>query len=814
MLQNYLTIAFRSLWRTKAHTIINILGLSLGISCCLLIILFVRDELTFDTFHSKAGRIYRAYVKEDWGDNQQFFNTVTPFPLGPVLKDNFEEVEAQVRFNPIGAQVKVGDHQYSDAVVVAGKQFFEVFDFQLIRGDRTALHQQQGVVISRRIAEKYFGTEDPINKVLSVQLSETFEEFEVKAVVENIPTNSSLRFDILISDLNFPKFIGEQTLTSSWFNVSPETYILLKEGRDKAWLESKFPSLFRSLLGDSYTKSHYVVGLQPLTSIHLDTSFPNGIAAVSDPKYSYILSAIALLILFVACINFVTLSVGRSLKRAREVGIRKVVGAERKQLILQFIGEAVIVTLISLVIGILLAMLGLPLFNDLAGKQLAIPVSGFLVLVLLALVTIIGIAAGSYPAFVLSAFRPVSVLKGVTHGVGNRQGVRKILVGVQLTLSVFLISSTLVMRQQLRYLKDKNLGFNKEHVLVVQLNVARTGRLAERVKAGFEKAEQFKNELRKFPSLSDVCAASHDFANGEWTNAGFTDDKGTYRTFNFNVIDADYMAVMKMEMAAGRSFLADNIADTRGIIVNEAFAREYGWDDPIGKRIPGKRFPDHEIIGVVKDFNYASLYTKVEPLVMVEDPAIVLAGLENINIDNSPLPKLFIRLRPGNIAASVEQLKDVWNRLTSHEEFTFSFIDQALAEQYRNDQNLGKIVMIATVLAIIIGSLGLYALASLAMQNRTREISIRKVMGATERSLLVLLSKDYVYMLSVALVFSVPVTWYLMSGWLKNFEYRISIGMDVFLLAGGISLVIAIVTISYQTFKTASAQPAKTLKYE
>lgn len=817
MLKNYLKISLRSLWRSKVHSFINIAGLSLGIACCLLIVLFVKDELTFDTFHSKADRIYRGYVKENYGDNQEFFNTVTPFPLGPTLQDNLPEIEHQVRINPFGTQVKSGENQFSEEVTIVGEHFFEVFDFRILKGkEEKVLSGANNVVITERTAEKYFGKEDPINKIITIQISEKPEEFLVKAVVENPPINSSIRFNMLISDLNYPKMFNEWVLTSSWFNVNPETYVLLKPGVNVSDLVEKFPSIFKTAVGEeAYQESNYTVGLQALTSIHLDTSFPTGIAPVSNPRYSYILSAVAILILFVACINFVTLSVGRSLKRAKEVGIRKVVGALRGQLITQFIGEAVLITVVSLVLGFFLALISLSVFNTLAAKELSLEFDGFTVRVAFGLIVVIGLIAGSYPAFVLSNFRPVAILKGSVQGINSRQGLRKVLVGVQLVLSVFLVSSTLIIRNQLDYLQNKNLGFNREQLAVVQLNVPRGGQLAERVKRGFDMVQQFKGELSRIPDVAGVCGSSHDFANGSWTAVGYTDVNGTYRNFNLNVVEPDYFPVLQMEFAAGKNFEVNSPSDTRrGVIVNEAFAKELQWDNAIGNKIPGRNFGEHEVIGVVKDFNYASLYTRVEPLVLVMDPAIILQGVENININNSPLPKLLIRLKPGNMAVTIDQVKEVWNKLTGGEEFAFTFVDQALAAQYASDQNLGKIIRIATFLAILIGSLGLYGLASLAMQNRTKEIGIRKVMGATDKSLLLLLSKDYIYMVIISSIVSIPITWYLMRDWLAGFEYRVSIGADVFIFASGIALVITVLTIGYQAVKTSGTQPAETLKYE
>ncbi len=812
MLRNYLTIAFRALWRDKVNSSINILGLGLGVLCCVLIALYVYDERTFDHFHTKADRIFRVYVKEDWGENQQFFNTATPFPMGPVLKENFPEVEGQVRILTFTALVKVGDQLISEQVTIGGEAFFDVFDFPF-KGDRSkALSSQGSIVLSEPMAVKLFGTTDPINKAVSLRIGDRFEDFIVSGV-SSCPSNSSITFGLLVSDLNLTRMYDKQFLTSSWFNVNPETYVLLSDGATSESLMKKFPSLFKTLIGEEdFSKSKYFVGLQPIKDIHLNNDFPAAIAPVSDGKYSLILAAIALLILVVACINFVTLSLGRSLRRAKEVGIRKVVGAQRSHIITQFIGEALLITVVSILIGVSAAKLLLPMFNDLAGKQLVFPFSLLLVGIVVALLLIMGVLTGSYPAFVLSGFRPIMILKGSLPR--TKQGFRKALVGIQLVLSIFLITSTLVMRQQLNFLQSKNLGFNKDQIAVMRISGPRA-QLAERVKNGFLTGEQYKPVLLAYPEVESVCISSHDFGTGTWVAVGYTDESGVYRNMSMNVIDDDYIPSMRMEMVAGRNFSDDIPADARrSVIVNEAFVKEYGWNDPIGKRIPGKRFADHEIVGVVKDFHFASLYTKVGPLVMVRDASIIMSGVQNINIDASPVPKLLVRLKAGQVAGGIKRLEETWKKMNGEEEFVFSFVDEVLNRQYRSDQNLGRIVSIATLLAVIIGSLGLYALAALAMQSRVKEIGIRKVMGASEGSLLGLLSKDYVAMVMISLVLSVPLTLYAMKDWLSSFEYRITLGWEVFATAGVISMGIALVTIAWQTLRTASAQPADTLKHE
>ncbi len=811
MFKSYLTISLRTLWRDKINSSINVLGLGLGVLCCVLISLYVYDEWTFDHFHSKIDRIYRVYVKEDWGDKQQFLNTVTPFPMAPALKDNFPEVVHSVRVNSFGAPVKTDAQVHQEQITIGGEDFFEVFDFSMTGDRKTALRSQGAVILSEPMAARYFGDTNPIDKTISIQIGERFEDFIVKGV-STIPTNSSISFGFLISDLNYTRLYNGELITSGWFNVNPETYVLLQDGVNPDNLHAKFPAVFKTLLGEeNFNKSKYFVGLQPMKEIHLDNSMPAGIAPVSDGKYSYILGAIALLILVVACINFVTLAIGRSLYRAKEVGIRKVVGAQRPQLITQFLGESLLVTLIAIILGAAAARFALPVFNDLAGKQLAFPFSAFLVFVCLALLLIMGVITGSYPAFVLSGFRPIMILKGSVPR--TRHGVRKVLVGLQLILSIFLISSTLIMRDQLHFLQVKNLGFSKEQLAVMRLSVPHQGGLVEQVKAGFVAAEQCKEVLAQYPEVESVCASAHDFGNGAWTAIGFTDESGVYRNFSLNVVDDDYIPAMSIQLAAGRNFSDQNPSDARrSVVVNEAFVREFGWSDPIGKRIPGKRFPDHEIIGVVRDFHFASMYTRVAPLVLVQDASIALGGAENISINSSPVPKLMVRIKAGQVSAGIARMEETWKKINGSEEFVFSFVDEALNRQYRSDQNLGKIVGLAAVLAVLIGSLGLYALASLAMQNRIKEISVRKVMGATVKSLLVLLSKDYVVLVLISLTISVPLTVWVMQGWLSTFVYRINMGWGIFLASGAFALAIALLAIGYHTMKTVSTEPAKTLR--
>lgn len=815
MLKNYLLTAIRSFNRNKMHTTINVAGLSLAIACCVLVAWFVKDELAFDRFHSRADRLFRVYNEENTGQNT--LNTSTPFAMGPALKDNLAEIEGMSRFSKINTQVIAGDRRFTEYVTIVGADFLSMFDFGLVRGSRhNALETLAGVALTENTARKYFGAADPLHKTIAIQIGERFEHFTVTAILKNLPSNSSIQFQMLISDQNYRRLYSEERLTSAWFNVIPETYVLLRPGVDAQALTARFPAIFRPRVGaDIYDRTHYRVGLQPLTAIHLDTAFPPAYAAVGNPRHVYILAAIALLILVVACLNFITLSVGRSLKRAREVAVRKVAGARRRQLVLQFVAEGVIITAAALVAGLLLAVVCLPVFNDLAGKQLQPEAGLFLAAVVLVLMLAIGLLAGSYPAWVLSGFKPAAIFKGTRQSGNTRQSVRKVLVGIQLVFSISLLAGTALMRDQLHLLQTRHLGFDREQLVVVPLNIPGAGKLRERIYRGFEKAALFKAALTLQKQVASVCVSSHDFAGGDWMDLGFTDHQGTYRTFFYNTVDEDYLPTLNAELAAGRNFLPGNPVDARrAIIVNEAFVKAYGWKYPLGQRLPGPKFQDHEVIGVVKDFHYASLHTRIAPLVLAMDPAAVFDGIENMNFGNSPMPKLLIRLRPGDPAAALGQIQATWKQITGGEEFDFTFADAAIEAQYISDQNLGRIVGIAAVLAMVIGSLGLYGLATLAMQSRTKEISIRKVLGATMPSLSFLLAREYVVLVGIAFTAAVPLIYWAMHNWLAIFEYRIMIGAAPFLVAGSLSMLMALVTVGHQVVKTARSQPAQTLKQE
>lgn len=815
MLKNYTKVALRNILRSKVHSIITLAGLSVGIACCILIVLFVKDEWTFDNFHTKADRIYRAWSFENYGQDEQFLNTVTAYPLGPALTESFNEVAGFTRLNQINQVVQVSFDQYNEEVTVVTPSFFDVFDFPVMHGKvNKVLLDRDAAILTRKQALKYFGTDQAIGETLRMDLGDGERIFTVKAVVEDVPSNSSLQFELIISELNNPAFMGEREL-SSWYHVRPETYLVLKEGHDAQDVTSKIPMLMKQVLGEDYVEGQYTIGLQPLLDIHLNNDMPAGIAPVSDPRYTYILAAIALLILFLGCVNFVTLSISRSINRSKEVGVRKAVGAQRNQLVMQFLCEAVMMTLLATGVGLLIAMANLGWFNELSGKQLVFQFGATTWWTLFVLILVIGMISGSYPALVLASFKPTAILKGKLGNTANKQGFRRVLVGIQFVLTISLVSTTLFVKDQLHFLQHKNLGFDKDQLAVVQLNVPQGDKLFQRITKGFEKSKVFVHALEGKPGIASVGVGNHTFGSGGWTKVGFTGREGKYHDFNMLVVDEDFIKTTELSIIQGRGFNREYTSDVRrAVVVNEAFMEAFNLPAGVGQKLPGDDFEDHEIIGVVQDFNYSSLHGIVEPLVMVINPMLVMSGVDNVGIGSNPLPKLFVRLHAGEISQGLATLENTWHNMMQGEEFEYEFVDQVLAIQYRQEQNLSEIVTIASALAMIIGCMGLFALASLGIENRKREVSIRKVLGASQQALIVLLSREYISLVLLALVVSIPITIYTVSAWLETFAYRIEVGHEMFLRTGVITLIIALLTISYHVIRTTKKQPADILKCE
>jgi len=805
MIRNYLKVAMRYLLRNKGYTSINILGLAIGITCCILIMMFVRSEFSYDKFHSKSGRIYRAWVKEHYVDQDDIIDIVTPLPLAGALQESFPEVESTCRIYALAPLVKIGDQSFTEDIRMVDSGFFKVFDFKLIEGNRdNPFPSSNSIILTENAAKKYFGKENAIGKNIELQLGNEKVIFSVAGIVKSAPEESSIKYNALIPFSN-AKFIFSERAMKAWFNVSSETFVLLKKNTDVEKLTKKFPSMVKQNLGEDYKEGGYMITLQPIAKIHLDTSIPAGIEPISNPKYSYILLTIGILILLVACINFITLSVGRSATRAMEVGVRKVLGAERQQLIRQFWGEAILLTVISVIMGIGLAVLLAKPFNQIINRQLSVQFDLVFIGYCILIIMLIGLIAGIYPAIILSGFKPVEILKGKLK-LGNKTGLlRKSLITGQFITSIAMIVCTIVIGSQLDYLQNKDLGYQKEQVVVIPTNKPRL--------KGMELAELYRNELIKQPQIAGATVSLMSFSETPWVGIGYSDDKNVYRNFQFNAVDPYFLKTMGIQLAAGRDFSADNPADyTSSMIVNEAMVKMFGWKDAVGKKLPGRI--EQQIIGVVKDFNYQSLHTTVQPLAMVIKPDTFFRRINDINFSAPSQPRISVRLKAGNLVASLNTLKQVWKSVAPDQEFEYRFLDETVAAQYRQEQRTATIVKIASALSIFIACMGLFGLATITVVRRTREIGIRKVLGASVGSVVRLLSKEFLVLVIIAALIAFPLGWWAMNKWLQDFAYRIHIQWWVFPVAGIVALLIALITVSFQAIKAALANPVKSLRTE
>ncbi|MEM1097111.1 MAG: ABC transporter permease [Bacteroidota bacterium] len=804
MLKHYSITALRNLRRQAGYAFINVFGLAIGLAACVLIGVFVQHEWRFDAFHDNAERLHRAWVFEDYGPDEQFLHTMTPLVLGETLVDLFPDVEAAARVLAQGGFVHQGDQRLPQRVHVVDATFFELFSFPLVHGDpQQALGDLNGVVFTESAAKRYFGASNPMGETVLLQLGDAAVPFTVTGVAQDFPATSSIQAEVMVP---YAEAYYDENARTNWFNVMTETYVLLREGASAADVEAQMPALSRLVLGDQYEEGVYNVGLQPITAIHLDTTLPAGHEPTSDPLYSYILSGIAALVLLIACINFMLLAVGRSARRAREVGVRKAVGVHRGQLMAQFWGEALMMAALAVGLGLALALLAFPTFEALSGRDLTLSLGTFEVLGLVALTLLVGGTAGSYPALVLARFKPVDVLKGRLRMRGGQQRVQQGMVVVQLALSVLLIVTTLGMQQQLQFLQTTNLGFDKDQAIVIPTQLQ--GAAAD------DAVERYRQALAQVPQVRSMGAAWFSMGDG-WASGGYTDENDRYRTFNFNRVTPEYVDALDLKMAAGRTFDRASADDlSRGWIVNEALVREYGWDDAIGKRLPGSRFGDHQIIGVVADFHFATLHTAVSPVILLANPAPLFAGAESLSFSSSPAPDIVVRIASQDLPGTIDLLRQTWAETVPGETFDFVFLDEAVDSQYRAEERLGTIVGFGTGLSVLVACLGLFGLATLVMTRRTKEIGIRKTLGASASRILVMVAAEFAVLVGIAVAVASPVAYFALQRWLSDFAYQAPVGIGLFVLAGAVTLAVALLAISYQAMRAARLNPVRALRYE
>lgn len=789
MFKNYLMVTLRNMMKSPLFSLINSAGLSIGIACCFIVMLFVHYEMSFDTFHENGDNIYRVNTQNVDG-GAVLISCETVAPLGPTIKNEFPEIREFVRFKYGSGLFSVGDKRFYQRFFYASEQMFDVFSFRLTTGDpATALNEPNSAVITSRLAETYFGAANPVGKTLMYQNS---KPVRITGILEEIPENSHFQTELLLSfsSLNetIPGMLASWDIYEMFY-----TYILLNENADIQALESKLPEFFQKHAGGD--SGLYSLHLQPMLDIHLHP-VAYEVNSQSSVVYSYLFVSLALFILLIAVFNFMNLSTARSSKRLNEIGVRKTLGARRGQLISQFLGESVILAVIAFILALFFAELFIPVFNSLTGSGISLAMALNLEIagMMLLLTLFAGLLAGSYPSVVLSSFGTVTALTKKGAGLFSAGKVRKLLSSGQFAISIALMTATIIASDQLNFMKDKDLGFNQENVAVVRV---RGSEMAGRL-------EQFRTVLSDHPGIENV-TVSNGFPGSNildiysYRAEGFVNqDFAQFQTIR---VDYDYFDVYGITMSEGREFSRDFPSDEQNaFIINKAAAALLGWKNPLNKELRFSDGPDARVIGVTEDFHYFSVKNAIEPIVFQLQPS----GSNWISI----------KLLPGDRSSTMQFVEETWKEFAPGFPYQQYFIEDLFQRRYRSEERTMKVFAIFSALAVFIACLGMFGLATCATELRTKEIGIRKSMGATVYQVVLMLTGEFSRLALYANIIAWPAAYYFMDLWLREFPYRISVGIIPFLLPSITAVLIAALTVGFQSFKAAAADPARALRYE
>ncbi len=812
MLKNYLKVALRNLFKHKVYSLINVLGLAVGMACCILIFLLVKHEWSFDDFHVKGDRIHRVVIQEKTPEGEISFRNLQPPALyEPILQEFPGILRATRLVNGTVTFVHNGNF-FRETLNEVDSSFFQIFSFPLLAGDPvTALKDPKSIVLNETMTQKYFGVEagnyaNVLGQSLEIARGDNRTLFTISGVMKDMPRNSSFQMDFLISFENYAQI----RLGGNDWGSRNSLYLELAETQEPKALETALIPFTKTQFAQRIqgrtqggfitdAEDGFLLKLQPLADLHLNPEIEVDYEQLPhNPLYSYILSGVGALVLLIACINFMTLSMGRSTGRSREVGMRKVLGAQKGQVMKQFWGEALLLSALSLVLGLSLAIFTLSFFNDLTGKELLIAdfFSIGTIIGLLAIVLIVALVAGVYPSVILSKFQPIVVMKGEAQ-TGGKNRLTRGLVVVQYVLAIALMIGTGLMAQQMSFIRNMDLGYKNDHVIAINM-----GRVGSK-----ELAERFRNETISFDQIVNIVTTAYSFTRGGDRNS-WTDANGVTRSAWAFGVDYDYFDILGMELSEGRNFSREITTDPiNSVLVNEAFVKQFDFEKPVGTKLTNwcpwfmKEAPT--IIGVVKDFHFQSLYAEVKPAVLTMHPDY-----------HGGVGFMLVKVKPERLSETIALLEEKWNLVAPNTPFRHSFLDEDVANQYIEDEKWGKIVGYSSALAILIACLGLFGLASLAVAKRTKEVGIRKVLGASVSNIVMLIGRDFILLIAVAAVLASPLAWYGGEKWLENFAFKTTIGFEPFLFSIILAVAIAALTLSYQAIKAALTNPATTLKYE
>ena len=808
MIRNYLKIALRNLMKYKFISAINLFGLAIGLTCCLLILSYILHELSYDRYnvnHKNIYRVGRTFVNPETGALNLKLGTVAP-PVAPLLQNDFKEIKKITRFLPAGnTAVRYGEKRFNERnIYFADENLFDVFTVNVVKGNPAkALNDPFSLMLSEELAEKYFGNEDPVNKM--VRINNQFET-RVTGVYKAFPSNSHVHPEMMISfnTLKDSAIYGAENLRTNWGNNSFFTYLLLPDGYDHKKLEAQFPAFLNRHLdeGDEKFKASEWTSLQLMNvaDIHLHSHTDLEAEENGDIKRVYVFSAIALFILLIACINYMNLSTARSVLRAKEIGVRKVVGARRNELIAQFLSESVLISWIAILLALLFTQLSLPWLNKMSGLDLSLDVllNWQIILALLLAPFVVGLISGLYPALFLSSFKPIKVLKGFMKAGGANISFRQGLVIVQFSISIILIISTIIVLQQLKFMQNKSLGFDKDHMVTIGYNPDLN-----------ETYQSFKTELLANPSINEVGRSSRIPSGRLLDASGSQVSRGdtlapTQADIKALRADKDFIPVYGVKMVAGRNFRNDYGTDTSSFILNEAAVNVLGFKSP--EEVIGKKFQYGgrvgTLVGVVNDFHFESMHQRILPIAFYQ--ALTPGGYNNISV----------KVNGNNIPGALAHIEKTWKKFVPEIPYEYTFLDDNFGRLYESEQRQGTIFTSFAIIAILIACLGLFGLSAFAISQRVKEIGIRKVLGADVSTIVGLLSKDFLKLVLIAAVIAFPVAWYAMNTWLQDFAYRIDIQWWVFVIAAVVAIAVAFFTISYHAMKAAKANPVKNLRTE